>query len=66
MGLLHTYHLSVLPLKQHKIPLICSCQIRMANVSRNLTDAHIKLYHKLQQHHPHNRRKAAVLCNKNT
>ena len=41
MRLLHMYHLSVLPPKQHKIPLIVSRQIRIANVSPNLTDAYI-------------------------
>ena len=41
IGLLHMYHLSVLPSKQHKIPLIVSRQISIANVSPNLTDAHI-------------------------
>ena len=35
------YHLSVLPPKQHKIPLIVSRQISIPNVSPNLTDAHI-------------------------
>ena len=35
------YHLSVLPPKQHKIPLIISRQISIPNVSINLTDAHI-------------------------
>ena len=41
MGLLHMYHLSVLPPKQHTIPLSVSRQIRIAYVSPNLTDAHI-------------------------
>ena len=41
IGLLHMYHLSVLPPKQHKIPLIVSRQISIANVSPNLTDAHL-------------------------
>ena len=40
IGLLHMYHLSVLPPKQHKIPLIVSRQISIPNVSPNLTDAH--------------------------
>ena len=40
MGLLHMYHLSVLPPKQHKIPLIVSRQIRIGKVSANLTDVH--------------------------
>ena len=35
------YHLSVLPPKQHTIPLIVSRQIRIANVSPKLNDAHI-------------------------
>ena len=35
------YHLSILPPKQHKIPLIISSQISIPNVSPNLTDAHI-------------------------
>ena len=43
IGLLHMYHLSVLPPK-HKIPLIVSIQISIANVSPNLTDAHIRLW----------------------
>ena len=38
IGLLHMYHLSVLPQKQHKIPVIISRQISIANVSPNLTD----------------------------
>ena len=38
-GLLHTYHLSVLPPNQHKMLLIVSRQISIANVSPNLTDA---------------------------
>ena len=41
IDLLHMYDLSVLPPKQHNIPLIVSCQINTANVSPNLTDAHI-------------------------
>ena len=41
IGLLHMYHLSLLPPKQHKIPLIVSNQIRIPNVSPNLTDAHM-------------------------
>ena len=41
IGLLHMYHLSVLPPKQHKISLIVSRQISIPNVSPNLTDAHI-------------------------
>ena len=41
IGLLHIYNLSVLPPKQHKILLIVSRQISIANVSPNLTDAHI-------------------------
>ena len=41
IGLLHMYHLSVLPPKQHEIPLIVSRQISIPNVSPNLTDAHI-------------------------
>ena len=40
-GLLHMYHLSVLPPKQHNIPLIVSRQIGIPNVSPNLTDAQI-------------------------
>ena len=44
IGLLHLYHLSVLPQKQHKIPLIVSRQISIANVSPNLTDAHVCMY----------------------
>ena len=43
IGLLHMYHLSVIPPKQHKIPLIVSSQISIPNVSPNLTDAHIGL-----------------------
>ena len=35
------YHLSVLPPKQHKIPLIVSRQISIPNVSPNLTDAQV-------------------------
>ena len=38
------YHLSVLPPKQHEIPLIVSRQISIPNVSPNLTDAHIAQY----------------------
>ncbi len=38
IGLLHVYHLSVLPPKQHKFPLIVSRQISIANVSPNLTN----------------------------
>ena len=41
IGLLHMYHSSVLPSKQHKIPLIVSRQISIPNVSPNLTDAHL-------------------------
>ena len=41
IGLLHMYHLSVLPPKHHKIPLIVSRQISIANVCPYLTDAHI-------------------------
>ena len=41
IGLLHMYHLSVLPPKQHKIPLIVSSQISIPNVSPNMTDAQI-------------------------
>ena len=40
IGLLHMYHLSVLPPKQHKIQLILSRQISIPNVSPILTDAH--------------------------
>ena len=36
------YHLSVLPPKQHTIPLIVSRQISIPNVSPNLTDAQIR------------------------
>ena len=36
------YHSSVLPPKQHKIPLIVSRQISITNVSPNLTDADIE------------------------
>ena len=43
IGLLHLYHLSVLPPKQHTIPLIVSRQISIANVSPNLTDDHIEM-----------------------
>ena len=39
ISLLHMYHLSVLPPKQHTIPLTISRQISNANVSPNLTDA---------------------------
>ena len=39
--LLHMYHLSVLPPKQQKLPLIVPRQICIANVSPNLTVAHI-------------------------
>ena len=35
----YMYQLSALPPKQHTIPLIVSRQIRIANVSPNLTDA---------------------------
>ena len=42
IDLLHMYHLSVLPPKQHTIPLIFSRQINIANVSPNLTDAQIR------------------------
>ena len=35
IGLLHMYHLSVLPPKQHNIPLIVSRQISIPNVSPN-------------------------------
>ena len=42
IGLLHLYHLSVFPPKQHKIPLIVSRQISIPNVSPNLTDARIR------------------------
>ena len=41
IGLLHMYHLSVLPPKQRKFPLIVSRQISIPHVSPNLTDAHI-------------------------
>ena len=41
IGLLHMYHLSVLPPKQHNIPLSVSRQISIPNVSPNLTDAQI-------------------------
>ena len=41
IGLLHMYNLSVTPPKQHKIPLVVSRQISIANVSPNFTDAHI-------------------------
>ena len=43
IGSLHMYHLSVLPSKQHKIPLIVSRQISIANVSPNLTDTHMSM-----------------------
>ena len=42
IGLLHMYHLSVLPPKQHKIPLIVSRQISNPNVSPNLTVAQLR------------------------
>ena len=35
------YHVSVLPPKQHKIPLIVSRQISITNVSSNLTGVHL-------------------------
>ncbi len=41
IGLLRMYHLSVLPPKQHTIPLIVSRQISIANVSPNFTHAHL-------------------------
>ena len=41
IGLLHYVSLTVLPPKQHKIPLIVSRQISIPNVSPNLTDAQI-------------------------
>ena len=41
IGLLHMYHLSLLPPKQHNIPFIVSRQISIPNVSPNLTDAQI-------------------------
>ena len=44
IGLLHMYHLSVLPPKQHNIPLIVSRQISTPYVSPNLTDAHLVLF----------------------
>ena len=47
IGLLHMYHLSVLTPKQHNIPLIISRQISIANVSPNLTDAHL-IYTEMQ------------------
>ena len=37
------YHLSVLPPKQHKIPLIVSSQISIPNASPNLTDTQIAI-----------------------
>ena len=43
IGLLHMYHLSVLPTKQQKIPLISPRQISIANVSPNVADALIRL-----------------------
>ena len=39
--LLHMYHLSVLPPKQHNIPILVSRQISIANVSPKLTDAQL-------------------------
>ena len=42
IGMLHRYHVSLLPAKQHKIPLIVSRQISIPNVSPNLTDALLK------------------------
>ena len=44
MGLLHMYHLSVLPSKQHKIPLIVCRQISIPNVAPNLTDALLRIF----------------------
>ena len=41
IGLLHMYHLSVFPPKQHKIPLIVFRQISTPNVYPNLTDAQV-------------------------
>ena len=41
IGLLHMYHLSVFPPKQHAIPLIVSRQISIPNVTPNLTDVHL-------------------------
>ena len=41
IGFLHMYQLSLLPPKQHTIPLLVSRQISIANVSPNLTAAHI-------------------------
>ena len=43
IGLLHMYHLSVLPPKQHTIPLIFPRQISIPNVSPNLTDARVDI-----------------------
>ena len=48
IGLLHMYHLSALPPKQHTIPLIVSRQISIANVSPNLTDAIVDLLPRLR------------------
>ena len=48
IGLLHMYHVSVLPQKQHNIPLIVSRQISNPNVSPDLTDAHISLHRRLR------------------
>ena len=50
IGLLHMYHLSVLPPKQHKIPLIVSRQISNPNVSPNLTVAHIESTSVVHEH----------------
>ena len=44
IGLLYMYHLSVLPPKQHTIPLIVSRQISIPNVSPDLTDVHYTVY----------------------
>ena len=52
IGLLHMYNLSVLPPKQHTIPLIASSQISIPNVSPNLTDAHIRQIRLCQKLHP--------------
>ena len=41
IGLLHMYNVSVLPPKQHTIPLNVSRQISIGNVSPTLTDAHM-------------------------